>query len=180
VAGAATFPQRGQNTPSLASGDPAGDPFPPKEKRIPTPPGNAGDPIFVPGGDLIPTGQTLTVVDFPVGQAVPAALSSANRGQQAKPALPGSNERDPPARTGFSAPRALSPAYRKKRPPPSPSFYGRVNNLENFLCPASQGKRGGRFRDWVQAAGGESALPVNVCPFQLRQTFFVATAARDR
>jgi len=87
------------------------------------------------------------------------SLSIANRGRQAQPALPGSNERDPPACTGFSATRALFPAYRKKRLPPIPSFYGRVNNLENFLCPASEGGPGFRFRDWVRAAGGASAFP---------------------
>ena len=44
-------------------------------------------------------------------------------------------QRDSPARTAtvpLRAARRLSPACRKNRPVPTPSFYGRVNNFEDF------------------------------------------------
>jgi hypothetical protein len=109
----------------------AGDLLFPLVKRIPI---TGGDPFFVPGGDLYPhrtdsDRRRLRARD----SLAPDRLRTRHPPHQTKGA--GNRQRDPPARTAnlpCLAARRLFPAYRKKRPPPSPSFYGRVNNFENF------------------------------------------------
>jgi hypothetical protein len=51
----------------------AGDPFLPIEKRIPI---TAGDPNFVPAGDLIPAGKSLSVT-LDIGPIAPVLPGSA-------------------------------------------------------------------------------------------------------
>jgi hypothetical protein len=64
--------------------------------------------------------------------------------QTKRPAIDNAIRRARTANLPRLAARRLSPAYRKKRPPPSPSFYGRVNNFETFPSltgPAFQARR---------------------------------------
>jgi len=63
------------------------------------------------------------------------------RTRQSGPAIDNAIPRARTANLPRLAARRLSPPYRKKRPPPSPSFYGRVNNFGIFL--ASQVRRAG-------------------------------------
>jgi len=105
---------------------------PSSEKGSPSP---AGIYFLSPAGIFIPTGRTLTA-------AASAPETASHRTASAPDKRAGNRQRDPPARTANLprlAARRLSPAYRKKRPPPSPSFYGRVNNFEN----ASEVRRAG-------------------------------------
>jgi hypothetical protein len=105
---------------------PAGDPSAPSEKG--SPPGRIRrGRDFCAAGDLIHTGQTPTALDPARGATGPLVYGSDG-------SAPDSPRHD-----------TLSPAYRKKRPPPTPCFYGRVNTSENFpgrggpACPPPQG-----------------------------------------
>jgi hypothetical protein len=85
-------------------------------------------------------GQTLATV-------ASGRETASHRAASARDNWTGNRQRDPPARTANLprlAARCLFPAYRKRRPPPSPSFHGRVNNFENFprlTGPARQSRR---------------------------------------
>jgi hypothetical protein len=98
---------------------------PPIVKMVPI---TGGNHFSSPAGIFIPTGQTLAA-------AGSAPEIASHQTASAPDNEAGNRQHDPPARTSSLprlAARCLFPAYRKKRPPPSPSFYGRVNNFENF------------------------------------------------
>jgi hypothetical protein len=118
----ATCPgRRGTNASSPA----AGDLFP---LLVKTDPHHRRGSNFRPRRDSIPTGQISAPPRRRARQPPHEVKRTDNR------------QRDSPARTAtvpLRAARRLSPACRKNRPVPTPSFYDRVNNFETF-----SGRRG--------------------------------------